>query len=561
MIRCSVLGLFFICHLLSGQSFPNSKTEDVIRQRKELIQTTLQSSTPVITLSNFANSNFKIAQDLFLMDSNVARFYVDPISKGALLNEIFSVSTARPSDLGTHAVEWNAQNSFRVEMYNYAFNASIIGIVHIDKKQVIPVRVYKDMQPDIPEHLVQLAKAIAMTDTSVMNAFGNVYDISQPFMPGTKTALNRTKCQRSKHLCVAPTYVKEDKALWVIVDLTDLKVAGTRWTQVGTTGMAISQRSVQNKNVMECYCDINNKLTKDGWEFTYLMTRSDGLQVSDIYFKGKKYFESVKCVDWHVSYSNREGFGYSDAIGCPEFSTAAVLAVEPPYIEPIIEKNDTVGFLLGQRYYSEGWPTPCNYNYHQYFEFYRDGRFRPVVGSIGRGCGNNGIYRPVTRIHISGETKTLFEYQNGIWNPWKKEAWTLQSETKIFNQDHSWFQCDRNTLPGITMQVNVGQFREGGKGDNAYVYLTKFHSDQDEGESDLPTIGPCCNMDYQQGPEKFINEESIEGSDFVLWYVAQLKNDDRKGNESCWAESILQNGVFLPIIYPCYSGPMFTLMK
>ena len=68
-----------------------------------------------------------------------------------------------------------------------------------------------------------------------------------------------------------------------------------------------------------------------------------------------------------------------------------------------------------------------------------------------------------------------------------------------------------------------------------------------------------CNKDYQQGPEKFIepDPEIIQTSSIVLWYVAQMTNDDTKGNEYCWAESVLKNGVYVPVIYPCYSGPMF----
>lgn len=81
----------------------------------------------------------------------------------------------------------------------------------------------------------------------------------------------------------------------------------------------------------------------------------------------------------------------------------------------------------------------------------------------------------------------------------------------------------------------------------------------DEGEADLVTIGPCCNTDYQQGPEKFIepSPDNIQNKKLVVWYVAQLKNDDAKGKEYCWAESVLENGVYVTKAYPCFAGPMF----
>ena len=41
----------------------------------------------------------------------------------------------------------------------------------------------------------------------------------------------------------------------------------------------------------------------------------------------------------------------------------------------------------------------------------------------------------------------------------------------------------------------------------------------------------------------------IDNQELVVWYVAQLKNDDTKGREYCWAESFLENGVFQSKVY------------
>ena len=43
-------------------------------------------------------------------------------------------------------------------------------------------------------------------------------------------------------------------------------------------------------------------------------------------FGGRPVLESAKLVDWHVSYSESDGFGYSDAVGCPVFSAAAAFS-------------------------------------------------------------------------------------------------------------------------------------------------------------------------------------------------------------------------------------------
>lgn len=553
--------LFSFMIILNCSSQKNRRTDgqSLLDERKREIEAVLKLNKPVLLVKQTDIKSSSEIQDIFISNSKLDKFFLESSSQKKMLNEIFSISKARPSDLPNGSAIMNMENLYRVEMYNYAMNASIIGFVDLAHKQVINIIFYKETQPDIPPHLVELAMEMAINDTAVINEYGEHKLDQKPIMAGTKTALNRTKCQRSKHLCVAPTFVKGDKALWAIVDLTDLNIAGVKWTQVGETGMAVSQRTMQNDKIMSCYCDKNNVVEKNDWRFSYSMSRSDGLVLTNVQYKKRELFRNVKLVDWHVSYSKIDGFGYSDAVGCPEFSTAAVLAVEPPYFEAIVESGDTTGFLLGQRYYSEGWPTPCNYNYHQYFEFYNDGRFRPVVGSIGRGCGNNGMYRPVTRIALSGEKNNFYEWNKNTWKQWKKEQWTLQTGKTLYQGDHQWLKIENDNKQGLVILANTGQMRDGGRGDNAYVYVTKWDSHRDEGETDLPTIGSCCNKDYQQGPEKFIepDPEIIETSSIVLWYVAQMTNDDTKGNEYCWAESVLKNGVYVPVIYPCYSGPMF----
>jgi hypothetical protein len=44
----------------------------------------------------------------------------------------------------------------------------------------------------------------------------------------------------------------------------------------------------------------------------------------------------------------------------------------------------------------------------------------------------------------------------------------------------------------------------------------------------------------------------------VLWYVPVLKNDNREGKEYCWANSVIENGLVEPKVFPCFSGPMLT---
>ncbi len=531
-------------------------------ERIKEIKTVLAQKTPIILLDSL-DASAANAQQIAIADIKFCENLFDKKTHQAFRNEVFNVYAARPQEIPS-----NLQNEkiYKVEMYNYALNLTTTALVNINSKSIVSVTTFPISQPDIPSHLKNIALQIAVNNEQVIKALGYKPEEKEALMANTKTALNNTKCERSLHLCVAPTFIKDNKALWVIVDLTDYKVVGIRWTNVGTTEAPenrISERKLKFEKIMECYCKKVTHLEKYNWNLNYVITTSDGLRISEVQYNKKQIINNAKIVDWHVGYSNTDGFGYSDAVGCPEFSQAAVVAVSDPRVSDIVEGGKTIGFALEQNFSSEQWPLPCNYNYLQRFEFYNDGKFRTAAASLGRGCGNNGTYRPVFRIAFTGNKNSFSQWENNNWGVWKNEQWKLQSPTTTYTKEGYLYKINDDTENGFFVEPSRGQFNDGSRGDNAYVYITKQHLDKDEGEKDLITIGPCCNTDYKQGPEKFIDAqpESIINTDIVLWYVPQMKNDDTKGKEYCWAEAYLENGVYKTKIFPCMAGPMFIPIK
>ncbi len=529
------------------------------------VATALKAKIPIIPLHGDLDARQKAAQEIAMANPEFHKLLWEPQSKKPVRNEIMNVFPARPGDFrlpGT-AIACANGGCYRVEMYNYVANLTTVGIVSLDSKSVLDVSLFPGTQPNIPASLKQVALDIAAASPEVAAALGVTPDTSKALMADTKTALNETRCERSKHLCVAPTFVKGDKALWAIVDLTDFRLIGVRWTHVGQPGPVppVTERKYQIEEITERYCTTPLALDRDGWKLNYILTNSDGLRVSEVAFQGKPVLESAKLVDWHVSYSEPEGFGYSDAVGCPYFSTAAVIAIEPPRVEDLVEKGKTVGFRLSQNFFSEGWPQACNYKYRQTYDFYRDGRFRVTAANLGRGCGNNGIYRPVTRIAFANPAQTFAEWKNRQWVPWTKEGWQLQSPLTAYTVEGYQYRMTDGSGAGYYLLPNRGQWDARRRGDNAYVYVTRHLPEKDEGDSDLVTIGPCCNHDAQQGPEKYIGPtpDDLAGAPLVLWYVPQLHNDDTKGQEFCWSESFINDkGVYETRAWPCVSGPTFV---
>lgn len=543
----------------------NNKNDSLLKIRDEKIALVLKTKTPVLLL-NTNSDTLNLVQEIVIKNKIFGQYYFDEKLKEPILSEIFGVYPLLPSNNKIkNLAACQKGGCFRVEMYNYAYNLTTVAYVNLIEKKVISVNHFPDAQPDLPAILRDLAIHIAMLSAEVKEALGVNPEQKDFVMAATQTALNHSRCERSRHLCVAPTFVQNQRALWCIVDLTEMNLIGIRWTNLGRDFIPkemVTERKLQNDFITKCFCIQENKIEKNGWDLKYSLTSSDGLRIGDVKYKNNSILTSAKLVDMHVVYSKTDGFGYSDAIGCPEFSESAVLAIEPPVISDLTINNSTVGFVLEQKFYSQNWPKPCNYSYIQRYEFYNDGSFRVAGGSIGRGCGNDGMYRPVFRIAFAGNKNSFYEMKENKWQKWKKEKWQLCDFATSPKKPERFKLCDTSNF-GYYMIPNMGQFSINKASDNAYVYVTLNHIKKEEGENDLNTIGPCCNTDYKQGPEKFIepNPENISDKSLVVWYVPQLKNDDTPGKENCWAKASLVNGTYKTTIFPCLGGPKFTPIK
>ena len=475
--------------------------------------------------------------------------------------EVMAVYPLRVSDVVADIDSCRNNRCYRVEVYDFARNTTLTGVADLTLGKILSWRADAGRQAEVPERLKNLAIALAISSGEVKEALGGVAPkFSDAQMASTKSSLNSTRCERSRHLCVAPTFVQGNIAIWAIVDLTDFRLVGVQWTNVGERAEAApaapvpSEQSLSDAAIMAHFCEKNTALERLGWKLEYLLTASDGLQISNVSFQGKPLLTSAKLVDWHVNYSEREGFGYSDAVGCPSFSSAAVLPFTAPSVTEIIENGKSTGVKLEQEFRSLGWPGACNYSYRQSFEFYADGRFRPTAGSIGAGCGNDGTYRPVLRIEPAGKDWTFEARNQEQFAPVLLERYfDANGET---DASGARFRL-KNNLFAFQIEPGRGQFASG-RGDNEWAYVTANKPGRDEGSSDLLTIGPCCNTDFRQGPEIFLDAqpEPLNGQ-LVFWYVPQLKNDDRTGQEYCWARNQIVDGVIQAQAFPCIGGPMF----
>jgi len=477
---------------------------------------------------------------------------------------------------------------YQAEKYNFVTNSTTRAIVNVDTSKVLSVERYAGMQADISLRLTHIAQAIALHAPEVKKELGFTPSQKDITMANVRGTMKESPCENTTHLCVAPTFTDHAKAraLWAVVDLTELKLAAAKWAGLGktTTPACISERSLQNRYIMENYCQKDSYLEKNGWKITYRLTGSDGLEIRDVSFYRKKVLTSAKIVDWHVSYQQKGGekldtttetymagrrvefvrgeegdylFGYNDAMGCPLFSTSVVLAFNGPQVRAL-KGND--GFMLTQDFRNPKWPMACNYRYENRFEFYDDGSFRVVGVNKGRGCGDHAIYRPVMRIDMAVAPKENFYSKTvGVdsistqWKLWKKEG----SEQGAGSKEQFAYKISSSSdeNKGYYIEPNHGQFGDKSRGDHATLFATRFK--ENEGDKDLLTLGSCCDL-KADGVESYLNDEAIKEENIVLWYVPRIRNDAREGQEYCWADTRIGSDGNLEVkVWPCTVGPKF----
>ncbi len=507
-----------------------------VAERRALLAAALQSP-PYIVLRPGLAAPLEAAQAAAVADERV-QAAARTADGQRLRAEVMAVGPVNAGDVpAALAPNCRPGDCVRVVLYVYPTNTTVTALVG-EGRAVVDVQALAGSQPEIPAELAELATQIAINDPQVAAAFeGLTPDEAMAAMSATKTALAGTSCERSKHLCVAPVFTWGEAALWTIVDLTEFRlVAATTWTEQGASGRRVFSEATLQDAALAPLCETPSSVERDGWSLSYLLTSSDGLELRDVRYQGRPVLASAKVVDWHVGYEGQDEqrVGFSDAIGCPVFSQAAVV----PYGPPTLTDEPGGGFALAMTFRSPNWPQPCNYQYTLRARFAPDGAMELLAGNEGRGCGVPGIYHPVLRLEPpagaqvalwDGVAATALEREGQAeWEAGGPEGFRLETDAGALALDPAW-----------------------GDAELAYAYWTRAAAA--EGQGDLPSIGTCCALDARQGPEQFIGpgapESLAEGA--VLWLVPRIANAER---ERCWADTTLEDGMLRPQVWPCGAG-------
>lgn len=518
-----------------------------VRERREAIAAALVAEPSILSLAGLDETAQQV-QAQVLADQRVRGLAYTAGGGGPFLVEVFGVVPATEGDLTDATSACRSRSCYKTVLYNFGANSTTTVISDMESGAILDVATLPDVQPDVPPHLAALAVEIARAAPEVQQELQMVPPADMATMEATKTNVSNSRCERSRHLCVAPIFLWGERALWAVTDLTDLALIGVQWTDVGVSSRRrVTETSLQDA-VVSGLCERAEPLEWGPWSLNYILTSSDGLVINDVTYDGNAWLRQAKITDWHVRYPpgpNGQAAGFQDAVGCPTFSAAAVVPFNLPVVEPINEGGEQIGVALVQDFRSELWPIPCNYRYQNRYEFYADGRFRMLGVNIGRGCGLGGVYRPIYRLVPAGEAHAVAAWDGADWAGWNEEQWTPQGAETPLTLEGAQLRIESTGGPNLL--VVPGQEP---RPDNAFVYVTAYKSE--EGDGDLPALGGCCREGFQQGPETFIDPEPLAGEPITLWYVPQMPNAER---ETCWADSVLRDGIFAAEEWPCAAGP------
>ena len=503
----------------------------------------VRGKSAAIPLSSELTPEQQLAQDLALSNATVQRYTFGRRS------EVFGVHQILADQYTEASSACATADCRQVEIYNFDDNAAITAIVNIETSQVLDVLHLPHMHPGINKRLNDLALDIALNAPEIIDILGFRPDTAD--MAPVEGNLLKTSCATG-HLCAAPTFELGDRVLWAIVDLTDEKLAGTYWTNIDPTGSSTF--------FAPDGCPISGSVNRDGWTMDYAVTGSDALRVYNITYNGTAVATSIKTVEWHADYGSG---GYVDSTGCNPTGGFPIFPYGDAQVLDLLDNNNNViGFEVVQDFRMSNWGNSCNYRYEQRMRFYTDGRFRPVTAAYGRGCGTNALYRPLTRIDIAIEGDANDSFARWDGNQWAdvttENYFVPYTETghgphQSDADGFSWRVLDSVAGAGYYMERDIGQFDGvNGRGDDPFIYAVLHHPS--EGDTDLGTVGVCCNDNHMQGPDAYLNSENIENVNLVLWYVPQSLTDAIGPDYYCWTLQGEPN----PVTYPCFSGPMFV---
>jgi hypothetical protein len=153
------------------------------------------------------------------------------------------------------------------------------------------------------------------------------------------------------------------------------------------------------------------------------------------------------------------------------------------------------------------------YRYTQLWRFTDGGRISPWLTIHGPGLHEGHTYHPHWRFDFDlgdGQGDQVEQFQDGGWAPIAREGW-FPHTGHADPQGIAWRQSSRRARTSVGIKPH--------RWDDAELFAVRYR----EGEG--PPFTPRAEAGSQPFPAAHVGNESLDGQDATLWYVAHVHYD------------------------------------
>ncbi|MFK8078916.1 MAG: pre-peptidase C-terminal domain-containing protein [Granulosicoccus sp.] len=262
----------------------------------------------------------------------------------------------------------------------------------------------------------------------------------------------------------------------------------------------------------------SGRIEWNGWTLDYdTFALSDGLTLHDVSFDGTPILNHASFPIMSVYYDNDVCGPYADKLNGPqspvEWADNALLVARE------YTQNGEQWFELGIREFIG------SYDIYQAWYFGADGSLDGHVFSRGLQCDIAHIHYPMWRFDFdidgAGEDQILSETASGTFNRYTTEF--EASATDAF--EHRWYVQDAQSGYRVRIDFDDGAWNLPGDVVPASAYENNriggmVYRESEKGWNE----GPSPNFLY-------VDDESLEGDDIVMWYRGYLPHSPEEGSE------------------------------
>ncbi len=253
---------------------------------------------------------------------------------------------------------------------------------------------------------------------------------------------------------------------------------------------------------------MDNQITEAGWTIHWTVTESAGVKIFLADFRGRRVLWEASLPYVTVDHQ-RDDVAPDDAHPDAHGPWWAPLGTRT-LVGPVRKQSFRGGFELAADF-AAGPYGP--YKYTQLWRFHDDGRLAPWLTIHGRGVHKAHTYHPHWRFDfdVDGALDDAFEHwDGGRWTRVSEESW-LPYTGSASPEGYVWRQIDFGSGACINLRPHHWE--------DAEIFALRYHA------GEWPPYTPRAALGDAVFPAAYVSEESLDGADITLWYVAHVHYD------------------------------------